>query len=359
MSSRLAEFAVIGDALAAAASALEERSREHEKTVEREALLGRIFDAAGLYVGIIEILDGDYRYLAANRGTAALFGRTEGGIDGMRGSELGLTAADIRVRLDLFRRCENGPVTLEYGFVRGGVEIAWNLGTFAPLPPGPSGNRRLAYTSLDISDRKRGEEQRRLLVNELNHRVKNTLATVQSIAAQTLRGAASMAEARDAFTDRLVALAKAHDVLTHESWKGAELHEIVAEATAPHGGHDRFITSGPPVWLTPALSLSLALALHELATNAAKYGALSVEGGCVRVSWRIAEAEAERRLTLRWAEEGGPKVSPPTKQGFGSRLIGSFSSAMGGSSKADYAPDGLICVIELPIGDEVAPVTVG
>ena len=199
-------------------------------------------------------------------------------------------------------------------------------------------------------EREKGEEQRQLLINELNHRVKNTLASVQSIALQTLRGASSLQEAREALSDRLVALAKAHDMLTRESWEGAELHDIVAGAISAHGGPNRFVIKGPPVWLTPALSLSLALALHELATNAAKYGALSNENGSVAISWEVADPLGEPRLTLRWAERGGPPVQPPTRQGFGSRLIQrSLSAEIGGTATVDYAPQGLVCVMQAPI----------
>ncbi len=204
-------------------------------------------------------------------------------------------------------------------------------------------------------ERERSDEQRQLLINELNHRVKNTLATVQSIALQTMRGAVSMAEARDALSDRLVALAKVHDVLTSESWEGAELRDIVAGATGPHGGAERFVTAGPPVWLTPSLSLSLSLALHELATNAAKYGALSTGNGSVTVSWNVAGEGDMSRLTLRWAEQGGPPVQPPIRQGFGSRLIRSLSADIDATAAIDYRPDGVVCTIEAPLQPRTTP----
>jgi two-component sensor histidine kinase len=203
---------------------------------------------------------------------------------------------------------------------------------------------------LDITERKQGEDQRRLLLHELNHRVKNTLATVQSIAFQTLRGATSVEQARDALADRLVALAKAHDTLTRESWEGAELHDIVAGAIAPHAGSARFSVECPPVWLTPTLSLSLALALHELATNAAKYGALSTATGRVRISWDIGGPLKAERLRLEWREQGGPPVSPRSHMGFGTRLIErSFSADLEGSATIDFQPDGVRCVIEAPL----------
>jgi two-component sensor histidine kinase len=167
-----------------------------------------------------------------------------------------------------------------------------------------------------------------------------------------------MEQARKALDDRLIALAKVHDVLTHESWEGAELHDIVGGVTTPHGGGNRFVISGPPVWLTPALSLSLALALHELTTNAAKYGALSAEGGLVTISWQITDPLGGPRLMLRWVERGGPPVPPPTQQGFGTTSIQRSLSAEGGTATIDYAPDGLVCVLETPIRHQAAPVEI-
>jgi two-component sensor histidine kinase len=206
---------------------------------------------------------------------------------------------------------------------------------------------------LDITERKEGEDQRRLLLHELNHRVKNSLAIVQSIALQTLRGATSLEDARHALTERLVALAKAHDALTRESWEGAELHDLVAGAIAPLADAERFHLEGPPVRLSPALSLSLALALHELATNASKYGALSTERGVVTISWEIDGPLDAMRFRLCWRERGGVPVSPPTRRGFGTRLIErSFSAELGGSATIDFAPEGVTCVVEamLPQG---------
>jgi len=199
-------------------------------------------------------------------------------------------------------------------------------------------------------ERQRTSEQLRTLINELNHRVKNMLATVQSIALHTLRGAGSIEDARKALTDRLVALAKAHDVLTRENWEGAELHQIVAGVTGPHAGGKRFVISGPPVWLSPALSVSLSLALHELVTNAAKYGALSAEGGSVTISWEVTDPLDDPHLKLCWIERGGPLVQSPTRQGFGTRLIErSLSDESGGTATILYETEGLVCRMETPL----------
>lgn len=208
----------------------------------------------------------------------------------------------------------------------------------------------------DISERKRHQRHRELLINELNHRVKNTLATVQSLAIQTLRNAATLAEARDTFEARLMALAKAHDVLTREHWEAADLEKLVADAMAPHAGdirEPRFRIAGPSVRLRPKAALALSMALHELATNAAKYGALSNSTGGVEISWRVVPGDPTR-FQLRWAEVGGPPVEAPRRRGFGSRLIEQgLSQDLGGEVRLDFAGPGVVCMIEALL-DEVA-----
>lgn len=202
--------------------------------------------------------------------------------------------------------------------------------------------------------RRRAEEHQRLLINELNHRVKNSLATVQAIAHQTLRSPDVPEPARRAFTERLLALARAHDVLTEENWEGADLGEVVASALDPYGGpdHDRFHMEGPPVRLEPKMALSLAMALHELATNAVKYGALSVPDGCVEISWALAGMDGGRRLRLRWIEKDGPRVVAPSQTGFGSRLIErGLAAELQGEAHVDYAATGVICRIDAPLPD--------
>jgi PAS domain S-box-containing protein len=204
----------------------------------------------------------------------------------------------------------------------------------------------------DITEQKRWEEHQRLLIAELNHRVKNTLATVQSIASQTFKGEHQSNGTRQAFEGRLFALAKAHDVLTRENWEGAELGEIVTEAMNPYrrGGAERIQVKGPKVRLEPRAALAIAMALHELATNAAKYGALSVPSGRVSIEWSVTRGKP-RHLTLRWEERNGPPVSPPKQMGFGTRLIQrSLALDLGGEVDLTYEPTGLVCVVTAPLG---------
>ncbi|WP_114946136.1 HWE histidine kinase domain-containing protein [Microvirga calopogonii] len=205
---------------------------------------------------------------------------------------------------------------------------------------------------VDIDDIKRSEEHQRLLINELNHRVKNTLATVQSIARQTLRNAPTMEDAKTALEGRLLALSRAHDVLTSENWEGAELREIAAQAVEPYSNRseDRLHLNGPKVRLSPRMALAVAMMLQELATNAVKYGALSSAKGEIRMSWRL-DGGTPGRLRFRWEESGGPPVQPPTRRGFGSRLIErSLALDLDGDIRIDFAATGVICTVDVPIG---------
>jgi two-component sensor histidine kinase len=203
-----------------------------------------------------------------------------------------------------------------------------------------------------LDKEKRAAEHQRLLIDELNHRVKNTLATVQSIAAQTLRTAETKEDAREALEMRLLALSRAHDVLTRESWEGADLIEVVAKALEPYqvSGESRFHIRGPHVRVTPRMSLALAMALHELATNAVKYGALSNKTGTIEVTWKVQNGAAPPRLSLRWTETGGPPVVAPRRRGFGSRLIErSLAQDLDGQVEIAFAPTGVVCTVDAPV----------
>ena len=201
------------------------------------------------------------------------------------------------------------------------------------------------------AEQQRYQSQQRLLINELNHRVKNTLATVQSIASQTLRAEPDPLVAYDKFESRLLGLAEVHDVLTRESWHGADLQEVAERAMRPFAGASRRVgVSGPQVWLAPGAALTLALVFHELATNAVKYGALSVDGGRVSLTWAL--DSSEEALTLAWTERGGPPVARPTRKGFGSRLIErGFRGELNGSARMTYEPAGLVCTMKARLPD--------
>jgi two-component sensor histidine kinase len=196
----------------------------------------------------------------------------------------------------------------------------------------------------------RGETLHGLLVNELNHRVKNTLATVQAIAAQTFRGSGDP-EAIRKFEGRLVALGRAHNVLSEEKWDSAEIREIVEGVLEPYAAREshRLHVSGPALRLSPRSALMMSMALHELATNAVKYGALSNAKGEIYIDWATADEGDNRRIRLRWKEVNGPSVGSVERRGFGSKLIEhTFGQQLGGSAKLEFAPTGVICNLECP-----------
>jgi two-component sensor histidine kinase len=208
----------------------------------------------------------------------------------------------------------------------------------------------------EVVNRKQSERRQQLLVHELNHRVKNMLSTVQSVARQSL-AAAELAEPAHEFEERLMALAWTYEILTREHWQGAYLREVIERTLAPHAGRGspRLRLDGPDLWLTPNRALSFALAFHELATNAVKYGALSNEAGGIDVHWRVAHDQAGRRLELEWSERGGPPVRPPIRRGFGSRLIErSLARELGGKATLSFSAAGLACslVARLPAGPD-------
>jgi PAS domain S-box-containing protein len=203
----------------------------------------------------------------------------------------------------------------------------------------------------DITDQTRADRRRRFLLHELNHRVKNTLASVQSIAHLSLRGAQSVEAVRARLTDRLIALADAHDILTREDWRAADVADIVRVAISPFEtpATPRFSVVGAPAPLAPKAAVALALALHELATNAVKYGALSVETGKVEIAWDVESGEAPV-LVFDWREVGGPPVTPPTRTGFGARLLTQgLDAEIGSAARLHYRPDGLACRITAPL----------
>ena len=199
----------------------------------------------------------------------------------------------------------------------------------------------------DITDRKHAEQQRDLLIRELHHRVNNTLATVQAIAAQTFRNSGVETEARKAFEGRLLNLSNAHTALTNANWDCADLRALIQRALQPYNppGSDRFLLGGTDIRVQPRSAVALSMAIHELCTNASKYGALSAESGRVTVGWRIADA----RFRLEWREQGGPPVTPPTRKGFGSIMIERvLADQLGGGVTMSYDSDGLVCAIDAP-----------
>lgn len=204
-------------------------------------------------------------------------------------------------------------------------------------------------TAIDITDRKRLEEQLTLVVEELNHRVKNTLMVVQALAWQTFRGVALPDGVMAAFNERLAALASAHTSLSRAGWTGTCLAEALQQSLPFRiSAEERIVFSGPEVTLPADMTVPLIMAVHELATNAMKYGALSSPGGSVLLTWEI--EMPSRRLAMTWRERGGPMVKIPETSGFGTRLITEMvSHQLGGQVQIEYAPAGLSCRIAFPL----------
>jgi two-component sensor histidine kinase len=200
----------------------------------------------------------------------------------------------------------------------------------------------------------RGEMLHDLLIEELNHRVKNTLAILQAIAVQTFQSASKVE--REKFEGRLGALAEAHNLLSREKWRGSELQDVIDRVLQPYllSDPERLRMSGPHVPLSPRLAVVLSMIVHEIATNAAKYGALSNNTGTVRLDWEIVNEKAQPELRLIWAEAGGPHVVAPVKRGFGSRLIErSARDQLGGEATVDFLPHGVVYTITCSLEDEV------
>lgn len=216
-------------------------------------------------------------------------------------------------------------------------------------------NRPATFVGIfhDITERKRAESQQKVLLGELNHRVKNTLATVQSIASQTLRATPDLSKFKEAFEGRLMALSKTHDLLTRSSWREAYLRDIAEQELAPYRkkGDERVIIDGPHVRLSARYAINFGLVLHELVTNAVKYGALSSPSGIIELVWALSEDEQHRSLLhLRWKERNGPPTQVPKHKGFGSRLIQrSIEGEMAGKMTLDFHPAGIAYDFLIPL----------
>jgi two-component sensor histidine kinase len=212
----------------------------------------------------------------------------------------------------------------------------------------------LSAIERDIARRKQGEERQRLLLAELNHRVKNTLATVLSISSQTMRHSSTIEAFAAAFEGRIQALAKAHDLLAASNWEGADLREVLLAEVAAHRERDDHLSlDGAPVSLAPNAALMLGMVFHELATNAAKYGAFTTAAGRVAVAWK-SDGRGDL-LKITWAERGVPKVERPRQDGFGLALIErGIAHELQGRATFDFGSNGLHCSLEIPLA-EVRP----
>ena len=228
-------------------------------------------------------------------------------------------------------------------------EERWCVGTAAATTDRAGRVVRVSGVTIDITERKRAEQRQNLLTREVDHRAKNALTLAQSIV--RLTRAENVQAYVNAVEGRISALARVHTILSLSSWQGAELGRLVAEELAPYSPAGQVRFAGPVVQLQPATAQSLALALHELVTNSAKYGALSVLTGQLSVTWDL----ENDLLDIHWIETGGPRVSEPTTRGFGTRsLMASVENQLGGQARFDWRPEGLVCRVLVPLQCQAA-----
>lgn len=327
--------------------------RTAEALQESEATLRAFFETDGLFAAILEQQGEHVRYLKANPAFARLYGRTD--LAGLRIDDVQSApeATAMTARLAHIR-ASRMPVSFERA-LEGESGTRWFAVTISPIAGHAGEPPRFATAAFEITERKRAEVQQQLLRHELGHRLKNVLTVVQSVASQTMRQADDLPSANRALAARLAALGEATDVLTAQSWEAADLRTLIGKALAAHGGIGKRVrATGPGMTLQPQVTLALALALHELATNAAKYGALSSAWGRVDLTWTVTAGtdEAGPRFHLRWQEAGGPEVKMPSRRGFGSTMIErSLAAYFRGEATIAYPPEGVIFTLDCPLAE--------
>ncbi len=212
----------------------------------------------------------------------------------------------------------------------------------------------LAQAGIDAKEREAADKLQKLILEELHHRIKNTLATVSAIASQSIRMATSLDHAQQAIEGRLLALGRAHDLLMRVSWAKAGLAHTVRGATEPYDskGDGRFSFDGPDIAIASGAVIALAMTFNELCTNTTKFGALSVPEGRVMISWKI--DDAAQRLRLTWTETGGPFVQEPTRRSFGTRMMGSLGQQLSGKVQLSYEATGFVYVLDVPLSSLTA-----
>jgi two-component sensor histidine kinase len=242
-----------------------------------------------------------------------------------------------------------GGFASEYRFVTADGTVSWVEGSALTLHDAAGAPTGYIGSVTDITERKIAEEKQAFLINELNHRVKNTLATVQAIAAQTFGSGDSGPESRRRFEARLIALSDAHSILTQDNRDGAELKRLILRALKALAAPNRLRLEGPPVRLSPKATVAIAMAMHELGTNAGKYGALANDAGRIAVTWEVS-AKSPALFAMEWRESGGPAVEPPGRRGFGTRLIErNLAHDLDGEARLNFLSDGLVCKISAPL----------
>ncbi len=333
-----------------------EQRRAEDALREREQLYRLIVQSARDYAIFTTDLQG--RITSWNRGATQVLGWEESEALG-RPNAILYTPEDHLTGVpeeEMAQALEHGHSERNRWHIRSDRTRIWATEVVTPLQDGAGKAHGFLKILRDRTEQRHEEEKRQLLLAELNHRVKNTLAIVQSLAFQTARSAATPAEMAETLDARLDALAGAYDLLTRQTWKGAMLAEVVQATLKPYKHETEQVRiSGPDLMLRPNAALVLHMALHELATNAAKYGALSEPGGALSVTWsldRPPDAAGGSRLELVWTEQGGPKVKPEPQRGFGTRLIeDSVSYQLGGKATLRFHEQGVECRLLAPLNE--------
>jgi PAS domain S-box-containing protein len=326
----------------------QELRRSHAAEQASEQRFHALFESIDQGFCIVEVLfdkNGsvwDYRFIDTN----PAFEKNTGMANARGRTMRELVPNDNPLWLDVYGRiARNGTPERFEGYAE---SLARYFDVYAFRSGAPDA-RQVAILFNDITERTRQQEQQHLLLNELNHRVRNTLVTVQSIANQTLNGTDGAGDAAEKLRGRLTALSEAHDLLTQSSWAGAELGTLLRTVLAADDEGDRVSASGPVVLLAPQVALSLSLVLYELGTNARKHGALSTASGRLQISWAVASRQSESYLELDWSERDGPPVRVPERTGFGRGLIENSLRGVGGKTNLRFDSAGLSCRIELPL----------
>jgi two-component sensor histidine kinase len=252
----------------------------------------------------------------------------------------------------------------EYRVVRPDGKTLWLRGYGRVVARTPDGKaHRLVSIVADVTERKAAEDHAQFLMHELSHRSKNLLAVIQSISRRTARSTTTMEDFETRFGRRLQGLAASHDVLVRSSWQGAPVADLMRQQLLPFMDiqSSRVELAGPDLAVTAEATQAIGLAIHELATNAIKYGALSVPAGKVRISWALAgESPESRELSLKWVEAGGPRVVPPSRNGFGQLVIGEMMErSLNAKVALDFAPDGLQWSASMPATNIVVEAQTG
>ena len=317
---------------------------------EEKARVRLILDSATDYA--IITMDSEGCVTSWNAGAQAIMGYTEAEILG-RSGETVFTSEDRasgRFAAELRRAAETGRASNERWHLRRDGTRFWASGLMMPLLDGDGRPCGFLNILRDRTEVQAAAERRELLMAEMSHRIKNTFAMVQGVAAQTRRHTETAAEFQAAFAARLAVLARSNDVLTLSDWHDAPLRDVIDSALEAYGGEPGRITiDGPPVLLAASLAVTVSLSFHELVTNAVKHGALSASTGGVDVSWEVSKGRTGGfKVDIVWRERGGPPVQPPKRRGFGSQLL-EKGMPSGGTVKLDFQPQGLECHICLPL----------